>query len=237
MAFLTANAVYTACGVTVKQRIIPFGKKASKNILVAGKLAIKKGANFKADKYFLGSKPTSVTIHNTESIKPAAGTTKSEQYSRSMYPNENLGDVRVHYFVDEVEAWQNLLDSEQGWHAGSSANALSLSIEIIGNSAKAEDNGARLAAFLLHKHGLGIDKLTTHKAWTGKNCPAYILPHWDSFVTKVKTYLDSLSPKARVKITATKTETISKVVEPEKVITTITELQKLGYKISKTENV
>ena len=192
MAFLVPTSTYNACGVTVKKRIIPFGVKSSKDIYVSGRLVIPKGGNFKADTYLTGGKPTTVTIHNTENIVPASGTTKAEQYSRAMYPNENLNDVRIHFFVDEVEAWQNLLENEVSYHAGSKANTTSISIEIIGNSAKAEDNGARLAAYLLHKYNLGMSGLTTHKAWTGKYCPAYILPHWDKFKENVEKYYNQL---------------------------------------------
>ena len=62
----------------------------------------------------------------------------------------------------------------------------------------AEDRGAKLAAILLHKHGLGIDRLTTHQRWySKKTCPIYILPHWSTFKKKVETYL------AEIKGTAT----------------------------------
>ena len=38
-----------------------------------------------------------------------------------------------------------------------------------------------------------IDKMKTHRDWYPKKyCPAYILPHWDKFVTKVKTNLANI---------------------------------------------
>ena len=45
-----------------------------------------------------------VTIHNTDWIKTAKGTTPAEQYTRATY-NGNMKDVRVHYYVDHVCAW------------------------------------------------------------------------------------------------------------------------------------
>jgi hypothetical protein len=64
---------------------------------------------------------------------------------------------------------------------------------------KAEDNGARLAAAILLRNGLTVDKLYTHNHWIGlpdsivtgaaKNCPVYILPYWADFKAKVKAYM------------------------------------------------
>ncbi|HRR77837.1 MAG TPA: hypothetical protein P5191_13660, partial [Ruminococcus sp.] len=48
-----------------------------------------------------------VTIHNTDWIKTASGTTPAEQYTRATV-NGNMNDVRVHFYVDDVCAWQNL---------------------------------------------------------------------------------------------------------------------------------
>lgn len=196
--YLTPDKTYNACGVTVKQRIIPFGTKATKDIYEGGKLVIAKGQQFKADRYLRTNDhfPTYITIHNTDDIKVSADTTKSEQYSRATYPNCNMGTCRIHYYVCEQEAWQNLKDNEIGWHVSYSkcwtANDCSISIEIIGNYAKAEDNGARLTAYLLHKYNLPIGAVRTHNSWSGKNCPCWILPHWNEFLNTVKGYLKEL---------------------------------------------
>ena len=195
MAFLVPDKIYNANGVTVKQRIIPFGVKCSKDIYEGGKISLHKGDKFKADRYLLTDNhiPEYITVHNTDDIREATGTTKSEQYSRATYPNQNMGTCRIHYYVCPVEAWQNLLDTEIGWHVSYSknptANDKSISIEIIGNYEKSEDNGARLVAYLLKKYNLSIDKVRTHNSWSGKNCPCWILPHWDKFLEKLKYYL------------------------------------------------
>ena len=115
-----------------------------------------------------------------------------------------MGGVVVHYYVDDRAIWQNLREDEQGWHAADGfgpGNTTTIAIECImsgrGDAADraAEENAARLAAYLLKKYSLGIDRLYTHNHWMGqpdrivpgvrKNCPIYILPHWESFRARV----------------------------------------------------
>lgn len=141
-----------------------------------------------------------VTIHNTPWITTAAGTTPAEQYTRATV-NGNMRDTRVHYYVDNVCAWQNLPLTLSGWHAADgdgNGNRRTIAIECIMSSAyndkdkKSEDNCAKLAAALLKKYKLGINALYTHNHWySGKYCPAYILPHWDKFKAKVQSYMKS----------------------------------------------
>jgi len=159
-----------------------------------------------------------VTIHNTDWISTASGTTPAEQYTRATV-NGNMNDVRVHYYVDNVCAWQNLPLILSGWHAADGSgngNRRTIAIECIMSSAyndrdkKSEDNAAKLAAALLKKYNLSIDHLYTHTHWlnirdrktgsvdylnTAKNpyktCPLYILPHWSAFKVKVQSYMNS----------------------------------------------
>ena len=161
-----------------------------------------------------------VTVHNTDWISVASGTTPAEQYTRATV-NGNMKDVRVHYYVDNVCAWQNLPLSLSGWHAADGSgngNRRTIAIECIMSSAyndrdkKSEDNCARLAAALLKKYGLDINHLYTHTHWLNvrdgkrgtvdqlntmhnsyKMCPAYILPHWAAFKAKVQAYLNGTS--------------------------------------------
>lgn len=107
-----------------------------------------------------------VTIHNTGAIK-VSGTTMAEQYTRATR-NGNMNSVRVHYYVDDKEAWQNLPLDWQGWHAADGngdGNTATIAIECIGQSAEAEDNTARLAAWLLKQNGMGVQQLYTHTYW------------------------------------------------------------------------
>ena len=157
-----------------------------------------------------------VTIHNTDAIKAASGTTMAEQYTRATV-NGNMNSVRVHYYVDNVGAWQNLPLTQQGWHAADGSgngNTRTIAIECImsgkgtAEDKAAEDNAARIAADLLKTYGLGIDCLFTHTHWLNvrdgrkgtvdqlnvmrhpyKMCPLYILPHWQDFKAKVAAYM------------------------------------------------
>ncbi len=159
-----------------------------------------------------------VTIHNTSWITTASGTTPAEQYTRATV-NGNMKDVRVHYYVDNTCAWQNLPLNLSGWHAADGSgngNRRTIAIECIMSSAyndrdkKSEDNAARLAAALLKKYNLDINHLYTHTHWlnvrdgksgsvdylnTAKNpsktCPLYILPHWSAFKAKIQSYMNA----------------------------------------------
>ena len=166
----------------------------------------------------MAGKIIGVTVHNTDWITVASGTTPAEQYTRATV-NNNMNDVRVHYYVDNVCAWQNLPHSLSGWHAADGSgngNRRTIAIECIMSSAynstdkKSEDNCAKLAAALLKQYGLDINHLYTHTHWLnvrdGRNgtidqlntmynrykmCPAYILPHWAEFKKKVQSYLNA----------------------------------------------
>lgn len=245
MAVLQPNATYEMNGVTVREKIIPDGTKwkdgakANAAGFAAGNL-YKKQTKLSSN----SGKVKYVTIHNTDDIK---GTNDdAEQYTRATY-NENMGSARVHFYIDDVGAWQNLKagtglckadpvgSAEVGWHAGDGSadtggNMTSIGIEVIMNDtaahdAKAKDNGARVAAWLLFKHGLTVDKLVTHTYWVNhalgykfadpdiqstnmifgkKWCPQYIfastsetvaLANWKKFKTLVSGYLDALNGK------------------------------------------
>ncbi|MCX4355337.1 MAG: N-acetylmuramoyl-L-alanine amidase [Oscillospiraceae bacterium] len=117
-----------------------------------------------------------VTLHNTEWIKVAAGTTPAEQYVRATY-NGNMGTVRVHYFVDDKCAWKALDDAYTSWHAATGGQGLgncnTISIEcIMRNKTDAEslasmENAAKLIAWIFKQYGWTIEKnLYTHNYWT-----------------------------------------------------------------------
>ena len=149
-----------------------------------------------------------VTVHNTDWITTATGTTPAEQYTRATV-NGNMNDVRVHYYVDNTCAWQNLPLTLSGWHAADGngdGNRKTIAIECIMSSAynnkdkKSEDNCARLAAALLNKYNLDISHLYTHNHWySRKYCPVYILPHWDKFKAKVQSYMNTDKQLYRVR--------------------------------------
>ena len=240
---LTPNYTYKMNGVTVNEKIIPDGTRW-KDATKAKKAGFDPGSLYKKNQKLSGGtgKAQSVTIHNTNDL--ANVNDDAEQYTRATY-NENMNSSRVHFYIDDVSAWQNLKAgtglcpadpegaAEVSWHSGDGSvadggNMTSLSIEIImgegtEHDAAAKDNGARIAAWLLHKHGLSIDKLVTHTYWVNKSagnkfsdadeqctnlvknkkwCPSYIfgsenhataLANWKAFKAIVKKYLNALN--------------------------------------------
>ena len=177
-----------------------------------------------------------VTIHNTDWINTATGTSPAEQYTRATR-NGNMKTVRVHYYVDNVCGWQNLPLDYQGWHAADGSgngNTATISIECImspnynDKDKRSEDNAARLAAALLKKYNLGIENLYTHTYWLNirdgynkgtkdylctfrrsgiKWCPLYINPHWEAFVKKVQMYMGETVETQKPPVTPTTTNT------------------------------
>jgi len=243
MALLTPDCTYIMNGVIINEKIIPDGTKWI-NAANAQKAGFARGDLYKKQRrlYKNTGKAQYVTIHNTEDILGAND--DAEQYTRATY-NENMGSARVHFYVDDTCGWQNLRagtglcfgdpvgSAEVGWHAGDGSttdggNMNSLALEIIMNEnpehdAKAYDNGARIAAWLLWKHELTVDRLVTHTYWVNKSagnmftdvdkqccnvvpnkkwCPLYILgsysadkalKNWLAFKAVVKCYLDELN--------------------------------------------
>ena len=182
--YLTPDRIRTEYGLTVKEKLLPDGSR------------------LKPDRPLLHGSVEYITVHNTDRIK-VNGTTQSEQYARATH-NGNMGGVSVHYYIDEADCWQLLREDEMGYHAADGntgpGNGTSLAVEIIMDGSgrdydkEAEDRGALLAAILLHRHGLGIDRLASHYRWYPKKiCPAYILPHWSAFAEKVRAYLHALN--------------------------------------------
>lgn len=154
-----------------------------------------------------------VTIHNTEDLKNVED--DSEQYTRATL-NGNMGTVRVHYYVDDLGAWQNLPLNSCNWSCADGSgqgNSQTIAIECImsgvsgAENEKAMDNAARLTAWLLKSNGLTADDVYTHTHWlhirdkhTGtreelnvkphsyKTCPIYIIPQWAKFMELVREY-------------------------------------------------
>lgn len=203
MAILTPDRVFTCNGVTINEYLLttnnPFhiDMPTSKMNDVIG-----------------------VTIHNTDWITVTSNTTPAEQYTRATVAG-NMNDVRVHYYVDDKCAWQNLPHNRAGWHAADGSgdgNRKTIAIECImsdkyNNRDKASEvNCARLAAWILNELNLDITHLYTHTHWLNvkdgkkgsvdylntlpnnwKTCPAYILPHWEKFKQMVEDYMDELA--------------------------------------------
>lgn len=112
-----------------------------------------------------------ITIHNTEDLANIED--DGRNYTVSTV-NGNMRTVRVHYYVDDLCAWQNLDDSMQNWSCADGSgdgNATTIAIECImkspydTESLKAMDNCARLTAYLCKKYNLTVDDIYTHTYW------------------------------------------------------------------------
>lgn len=198
MAILKPDNVRTEYNLHICEKIIP------------------DGSSLKPNRPLKNKKVEWVTIHNTPDINEASGTNDAEQYARATF-NGNMNGVSVHYYIDESACWQLLRENEMGYHAADGktgpGNSTSLAIEIIMDGSgksydiEAEERGAKLAAILLYKHGLSIDRLTTHNHWYSKKyCPCYILPHWKEFKAKVNSYLTEISESESIKESESKSD-------------------------------
>lgn len=199
---LTPDKIRYENGVEIYEKIIPDSAKATKYVASW----VPKGGSMKP-RYFM--EPIGVTMHNTNDLKNVND--DAEQYTRATWPNCNMGGVVVHYYVDDIRAWQNLRENESGWHASDNqgdGNRRTIAIECImdgsGSEAdlKARDNAARLAASILFRYGWTTANLYTHNHWKGledkivpganKNCPVFLLPNWSGFKSLVNSYLIKL---------------------------------------------
>ena len=212
--------ISTENGLVIKQKIIPDTMVAQKDVASW----CRKGQRMKpCAKLNNGTgKPRGITVHNTADIKVATGTNAAEQYTRATY-NGNMNGVVVHFYVWDNEIWQNLREDERGWHAtdghsrrssqrkdGSTigGNVDTIAIECIGNRQKSEDTTARLVAYLCKKYSLNPKTdIYTHKYfYPRKQCPQYIHPHWNTFLSTVQKYYNLMFNK-----TATpKSETVGR---------------------------
>lgn len=177
---LTRDDTYLMNGVTVVKKLVP-DDAVWTNEQKAEEAGVKVGDSYKQNE--LLSQGTGVikgvTIHNTDDLPGVVD--DAEQYTRATWPNQNMGDVRVHYYIDENGAWQNLRLNEVGWHSGDTddphgGNRATVALEVI-MSGKPEDttadaaaveNAAKIAAQILYDNGLGIDQLYTHTYWINK---------------------------------------------------------------------
>lgn len=142
-----------------------------------------------------------VTIHNTANDASAL--------AEMSYMIGNNAEVSYHWSVDDLQAIQGITHDRNAWHCGDGVgqgNMSSIGIEICYSKTKghprygqAEENGAKLAALILHQLGYGIDRLYKHQDWSGKYCPHRILDNgdWEKFKAKVQGYLDQLKNGAQ----------------------------------------
>ena len=159
-------------------------------------------------------RPEYLTIHST-SNRGGTADNHARLLSRSGIRSKNgprfgrSGWVNWHYTVDDREAVQHMLPTEEADHAdyGGGGDKKSIGIEICefsqkGRQAGAIDRAARLAAALADRHGIATSNIVPHQHWprwdyrTGKPCPRIFLERgrvegggkWKAFLAKVDRY-------------------------------------------------
>lgn len=139
--------------------------------------------------------PTRVVVHNTANDASAMGEVSY------MIGNDN--EVSFHYAVDNTRVVQGIPENRNAWHAGDGngkGNREGISVEICYSLSggprftAAEQNGAKLVAWILTCHGWGMDKVTKHQDYSGKYCPHRTLDlGWQRFLNMVKAELSKMS--------------------------------------------
>jgi N-acetylmuramoyl-L-alanine amidase len=163
--------------------------------------------------------PRFITIHSTENRDATAAQHARFLLNKGKRSKNNprfgrSGWVTWHYTVDDREAVQHLLPTEQGDHAdyGGPGDTSSIGIEICEfrnrtRQAAALDRAARLTAALANRFGINTANVVPHKHWPrwdfrdGKPCPRILLEHdrharggwrvggkWNAFLAQVERY-------------------------------------------------
>jgi hypothetical protein len=140
-------------------------------------------------------KPEFITIHNTAN----AGATAKQNADYVVNQNEYKS---WHFTVGNNEVYQHLPIIESGWHCSDGENGTgnrnSIGIEIA-EVYGADRTAIKFVAELIKATGISIDKVVSHKNWSGKNCPRLILPHWDSFIEDIKAELGVEEVKSEIR--------------------------------------
>lgn len=155
------------------------------------------------------TKINGVTIHMTDNWG-----IKSDAKAHATYLRNGGSDnlASWHYCVDDTYATQSIPDDEVAYHSANEiGNTTTISIEICLNPEsdlkKACDNAAHLAASLMKKYSLSINKLYRHYDWSGKWCPSQIMngkPYtWSEFKNKVKALLEETTSNGIIGVGAT----------------------------------
>lgn len=146
---------------------------------------------------------TRIVVHETANDASA----KNEiSYMRS-----NDKEASFHFAVDDKEVVQGIPLDRNAWHAGDGngkGNREGIAIEICYSKSGGEKwlaslhNAAKFIAELLKERGWGVDKVTKHQDYSGKNCPHRILDSygWNNFISLVSMYLTDEKPTQKENI-------------------------------------
>ncbi len=142
--------------------------------------------------------PTCIVIHNTANDADAE--------NEIAYMHRNDLETSFHYAVDDRQIIQGIDLDRNAWHAGDGrgkGNMEGIGIEICYSKSggerfrAAQENAAELTASLLRQYGWGLDRVTKHQDYSGKNCPQRTLEDygWDYFLDRVRAYLNEKPAK------------------------------------------
>ena len=144
-------------------------------------------------------KATRIVVHETANDASAE--------NEINYMRTNNKESSFHFAVDDKQAVQGIELNRNAWHAGDGngkGNREGIAVEICYSKSGGErwlasvDNAAQLVAQLLKERGWGVDKVTKHQDYSGKNCPHRILSDfgWNNFLNAVGGYLNGGEPVA-----------------------------------------
>ena len=214
----TTTIKFKSSNLIIKEKIIPDSALSIKD----QSDWCKKGQHCKPCRRFEGGVPKGICVHNTPAISVKGTTMSEQYTRATWPNCNMGGVAVHYYTSPEEAWQNLRLDeqgwhatdgsSRTAAHAGASYKTIGgnldcLSVEIVGP--ESEDNGARLVAYLLNKYNLTIKDVYTHNYFISyavynlkpsdkfinnsyKNCPVYILDHWEAFLKKVECYLSEL---------------------------------------------
>jgi len=165
-------------------------------------------------------RPRYITIHSTQNY-----TADAERHSLALKRGalrapkrrggNRIGYLIWHFTTDEDAALQHMPTNEQGEHADfdGPGNRYSIGIEMCENRGanlnQTIDRTARLAAYLMHQHGIPLSNVVPHYHWERrgtskphKNCPHFLMDNgrpgkkWKAFQSQVNRYYRSVQAQS-----------------------------------------
>lgn len=134
--------------------------------------------------------PTSITVHNPASPNNPTAEDLTE------YVDNYKGYKSWHLTVVSNKVFQELPFNEVAWHAGDGyngpGNRSSISLEIFEDRIS-EETGKVFIAHLMKEYGIPIWRIYPHRHWSGKDCPAFTLKHWDKYVESIEEYYKEIT--------------------------------------------
>ncbi len=122
-----------------------------------------------------------LVIHETGNTREGADASAHNEYLQN---ETDETEISWHYTVDDSEIYIHLPDNENAYHAGDKmvdggGNKNGIGVELCvnedGDFEQTLENGAKLFAYLLHKHDLTIFDVKTHQDFSGKLCPETLI--------------------------------------------------------------